>query len=343
MTASFLAETSVDIRLSDNLLNHAQIAYDIGPPVAYADRHKARFPIELSPDLAGRISASRLSQADAASAAVPRLLALASDDPSLDGLHRALTNPRLAGGNGTVTARAGRDSFQLNLADLELVWEACDQLHKAHYAAYWDTRRPALARLAQDVDDHLQVADLLHKLADLTGREAPYAEIDAYLLDSDALICYSGDGDRICITAAILARFERFIYLFAHECAGLYLHNPPWWEIEPCASVCAALPTAIIDMVERCAAQYLAATLALHYGANPGYWAVHPHVEQAFASRWPQFVASPDKGIDLLLAQVLGDLSGVNPDVPGVKPLRLSVTYDAGGRPLRCAVAAQRF
>jgi len=343
MPASILAETSVDIRLSDNLLNHAQIMYDIGPAVAGADRHRARLGAELSADLASKIGDSDLSRAGAAAAAVPRLLALASDDPSFDGLRRALTSPRLAASAGTISIPVTQEVHKLALADLELVWEACRHLYEIHYADYWRSRKVALGRFAQEVDDQLRGADLLHKLADLTGREAPYAEVDVYLLDSEALVCYSGDGDRICITAAILARYERFIYLLAHECARLYLHNPPWWEVEPCASACAGLPAAMIEAIERCAAQYLAATLALHYGSDPGFWAVHPGVEAAIAPRWSQFVASPDKGIDLLLAQALTELGGASPDTPGVKPLRLSVTYNSDGHPLRCSVAAQRY
>jgi len=343
MLASFLAETSVGVRLSDNLLNHAQIAYGIGPEPARADRHRARFSIELCADLAAAIARSRLSCDGAAALMVPRLLTLASDDPSFDGLRRALTQPRLASADGTVALSCNREILRLNTADLELVWRACQDLYAAHYRTYWESRKPVLDGLALEVEEQLRAADVPRKLAALTAREPPHADIEVYLLDSEALISYSGGGDRVCITTTALSRPERFMYLFAHECARLCLHNPPWWEVEPCASVCNGLAAAILEAVEACTMQYLAATLALRYGADPGFWMVHPRVEEAIARQWPQFVAAPEKGIDLLLERVLRELHGADPHADAVRPRRLSVTYDESGRPVRCSVAPQRF
>lgn len=343
MKAGFLAETSVGVRLSDNLLNHAQIIYGIGAEVAHAERHRARFAVEPAPELAKEIARADLHRAGAAAMLVPRLLALESDDPRPEGLRRVLTQPRLAYVNGIVIVHAGRQTLQLEFGHLELVWRACEQLYEAHYRDYWRTREPTLDSLAQDLDDQVRAADVLHKLADLTGREPPHAEVDVYLLDSEALLCYSGNGDRVCVTTAVLSRYERFIYLLAHECAQLYLANPPWWEVEPCASASGGLPPEVVDAVETCAVQYLAATIALLYGSDPGFWMVHPGVEEALARRWPAFVANPEKGIDLLLEQVLQELRAADPRAAAVRPRRLSVTYDEGGRPVRCSVAAQRF
>ena len=343
MRPSFLAETSVGVRLSDNLLHHAQIAYRIGLEVPRAERHRARFAVELAAELADAIARSGLGRDAAAALILPRLLALTADDGSFDGLRRALTQPRRAFGDGTVAIQSSRETLRLDVSDLELVWRACEHLYAAHYRGYWDSRKPALDKLAQEVEDQLRSADVPHKLAELTAREPPHADIEVYLLDSEALVSYSGGGDRVCITTTALSRLERFVYLFAHECARLYLHNPPWWEIEPCANACQGLPSMLIEVVEACAAQYLAATLALRYGGDPGFWTVNPRVDEAIARRWPQFVCAPNSGIDLLLEQVLHELRGEDLQCASVRPRRLSVSYDEAGNPVRCAVAPQRF
>jgi hypothetical protein len=343
MLVSFLAETSADVRLSDNLLNHAQITYGIGPEPARAERHRARFGIEAAPNLMAAISGSGLARANAAALTVPRLLTLASEDPSLEGLRRALTQPRRASADGKVALLCNREILELDTADLELVWRACEHLHAAHYGAYWESRKPVLESLALEVEEQLRAADVPHKLAELTAREPPHADIEVYLLDSEALISYSGSAGRVCITTTALSRPERFMYLFAHECARLYLHNPPWWEVEPCASICTGLADATLEAVEACAAQYLAATLVLRYGSDPGFWMVHPRLEEAIARHWPQFVAAPEKGIDLLLERVLRELRGADLGAAAVRPRRLSVTYDESGHPVRCSVAPQRY
>lgn len=343
MPASFLIETSVDVRLTDNLLHHAQIMYRIGPETARSELHRARFPYALDREVSGAIASSGLRDNGAAASVLPRLLVLTSDDPSLAGLHRALTRPRLAPASGIVSMHVGRSLLRLALDDLELIWRACEHLHAEHFSAHWISREPALRRLAQQMDDELRDGDLPHKLADLTTREPPHADIQVYLLDSEALLSFCGGGDRICLTTAALARPEGFMYLFAHECARLYLRNPPWWEVEPCASACAGMPSQLIDAVEACAAQYLAATLALRYGHAPGFWMVHPQVEDAIARCWPSFVAAPGKGIDLLLEQAVRDLRKADPNAATVRPRRLSVSYDDSGVPITCSVASQRF
>jgi hypothetical protein len=341
--ANFLAETSVDVRLTDNLLHHAQIMYRIGPETARAEVHRARFPHDLDREVSRAIAESGLRDGAAAASVLPRLLVLASDDPRLAGLQRALTQPRLAVTSGVVSMQVGRSLLRLRLDDLDLIWRACEQLHVAHFGTHWASREPTLHQLAQQLDDDLRDADLPHKLADLTTREPPHADVQVYLLDSEALLSFCGGGDRISLTTAALTRPERFMYLFAHECARLYLHNPPWWEVEPCASACAGKPSHLIDAVEACAAQYLAATLALRHGHDPGFWMVHPQVEEAVAQRWPEFVAAPGRGIDLLLEQVVRDLRAGDANAAAVRPRRLSVSYDDAGMPVRCAVAPQRF
>jgi hypothetical protein len=343
LPASFLIETSVEARLTDNLLHHAQIIYRIGPESSRADLHRTRFPHDLDHELSGAIANSALRDNGPAASVLPRLLVLTSDDPSLDGLHRALTRPRIAPSGGIISMPVARGVLQLSVADLELVWRACAQLHAAHFGAHWTSRQPELASFAQQMDDQLIEADLARKLADLTTREPSHADIQVYLLDSEALLSFSGGGNRMCLSTAALTRPERFMYLFAHECARLYLHNPPWWEVEPCASACSGLPAQLIDAVEACAAQYLAATLALRYGHDPGFWMVHPQVEDAIAQRWPGFVASPGRGIDLLLEQAARELRKGAPSGLAVKPRRLAVTYDEVGMPVACSVAPQRF
>ncbi|HUT75794.1 MAG TPA: hypothetical protein VM221_13285 [Armatimonadota bacterium] len=47
--ASLLVETSVGARLSDNLLNHAQIIYAVGPQVPGGTQHRARFGLQPDP------------------------------------------------------------------------------------------------------------------------------------------------------------------------------------------------------------------------------------------------------------------------------------------------------
>jgi hypothetical protein len=345
--STFLAEMSVDIRLSDNLLNHACIAYGIGPQPACADRHRARFPLALDRDLEGQLEQSGV-RADPAACVISRRLALSGDNPSADGLRRALTQPRISLSGGRIAMRVGRAVLHLDAQALDLVWRACEQLHDAHYRQHWQARQPQLAALMEDLQDRLCGADIPHRLAELTAREPSRAEIGVYLLDSDALISYSGPDDRICISLAALSRFERFIYLGARECALLLLHNPPWWEVEPCASACAGLSDQLLDAVETCTTHYLAATVALRHGADPGCWMVDPAVEEIVARLWPQFVAA-GRGVDLLLERTLRELRqrcaarGQYAHAAPVRPRRLSVTYDDTGRPLRCCVASQRF
>jgi len=340
--STFLAETSLDVRLSDNLLNHAQIIYGIGPQPPRADRHHARFPAALDPHMEAQLEQSGI-RTDPAASVISRRLALATDNPTADGLRRALTQPRASLAGGRLAMRVGRIVFQLEPSALDLVWRACDQLHAAHYRQHWQARQPQLAALTEDLEDRLREADIPHKLAELTAREPSRAEVGVYLLDSDALVSYSGPGDRICVSLAALSRFERFIYLVAHECAMLLLQNPPWWEVEPCASACAGFSDQLLDAVETCATHYLAATVALHHGADPGFWMVHPTVEEVMTRLWPQFVAAPGKGIDLLLERALRELRGVDTRCAPVRPRRLAVAYDETGRPLRCSVASQRF
>ncbi|UCH34285.1 MAG: hypothetical protein JSV65_17425 [Armatimonadota bacterium] len=342
MLGSLLVETSVDVRLNDNLLNHAQITCRIGPEAPRADRHRERLPAELTPELKQALARSDLRQG-AAGGVIPRLRVLMADDPSMRGLQRALTEQRRGVTDGTVTMQAGRALLRLGTDELEVMWRLCEHLHAAHYESYWASRKLALNKLAEDVEDPLRGAEFPRKLTQLTGREPSHADIQVYLLDSDALISYSGGGERICITSALLTRFERFMYLFAHECARLYLQNPPWWEVEPCASACQGLPDQVIEAVEACAAQYLAATLSLRYGHDTGFWAVHPQVEEVFASRWPDYIAAPGKGIDLLLERMLHELRNVDSGVTSIRPRRLAVTYDGAGVPVRCAVADERF
>ncbi len=341
--ANFIIETAAGVRLSDNLLNHAQIIYGIGPPVARAAQDRARFAIQPDRDLAAEIAHSPLHTDGAAAWMVPRLLVLAADDPTADGVRRALTKPQLPVLGGAVVAHVGRAVLRLRPQELELMWRACEQLYQAHYRSYWAAHEPALSRLAQQAEECLGLTEIPYKLARLTGREPPHADLEVHLLDSETLVSYSGGGERVCISTAILARLERFIYVFAHECARIYLRNPPWWEIEPCASACAGLPGEILDALENCAAHYLAATLALHYGSDPGFWMVHPQVEAAVASRWPGFVPAPDRGIDLLLELVLHQLHQADLHAASVHPLRLAVSYDEDGNPKRCAVTDRRL
>jgi hypothetical protein len=341
--ASLLVETSVGARLSDNLLNHAQIIYAVGPQVPGGAQHRARFGLQLDPDLAQLIPRSALLRDVVAAAMVPRLLVIASDDPRVEGLHRALDQPRLPVLGGFVVARVGRATLRLWAADLALVWRACEHLYLTHYRDYWSSRASAMASLAQQVDDRLRFADLPRKLAHLTGREPPHADLEVYLLDTDALLSYADDREHICVSTALLSHFERFVYVFAHECARIYLHNPGWWEVEPCAGICAGLPGELLDAVETCIAHYLAATVALHFGPDPGFWMVHPRVEEVIARRWPAFVAAPERGIDLLLEQVFEELRGADPRGAAVHPLRLSVTYDEAGTPRGCIMSPGRF
>jgi hypothetical protein len=340
---NLLVETSVDIRLSDNLLCHTQMVYGVGLEVARAAQHRARFGVEPDSEVAQAIARSPLATDAAAALVVPRLLVLACDTPTLDGLRRALTRPRLPVLAGEVVARVGRATLRLRPDALALMWRACEQAYESHYRAYWDPREPDLRSLAREADDRLSYAEIPHKLAHLTRREPPHADIEVYLLDSEALLSYADGGERVCISTAVLSRFERFAYVFAHECARIYLYNPPWWEVEPCASACQGLAGELIDAVESCAAQYLAATLALGYGPDPGFWVVHPQVEAAISRRWPAFVAAPEKGIDLLLERVLEELRAADPGAPAVHPLRLSVTCDEGGFPVHCTVSDRRF